>query len=122
MSSPIGSGGQYTPGSPQDQATRQQAAADSSNPLAAAAGAVGSSLLAGPLTMIFGAFTAGFYNSINVVLNASLYGIITAGGALICIIGLWGLSEEIPVLGDVTSGTGKVAKKGAEIAGLAALL
>jgi len=72
--------------------------------------------------MIFGAFTAGFYNSVNVILNTTLYGIITAGGALICIIGLWGLSEEIPVLGDVTSGIGKVAKKGAEIAGLAALL
>jgi len=122
MSSPVGSGGTYTPGSPEDIAARQKAAAQSANPLGAAAGALGSSLLAGPLTMIFGAFTAGFYNSVNVILNTTLYGIITAGGALICIIGLWGLSEEIPVLGDVTSGIGKVAKKGAEIAGLAALL
>jgi len=122
MSSPIGSGGTYTPGSPQDIAARQKAAAQSANPLAAAAGAVGSSLLAGPLTMIFGSLTASVYNTLNVILNSALYGIITAGGFIIMAFGLYSLSQDVPGMTGIGSGIVPVAKKAAKIVGLAALL
>lgn len=76
----------------------------------------------GPLTTIFAGLTAGWYNGINAIANTGLYGICTIGGFIIAAIGLMGLTKDVPILGGIGQGLGKVAKKGAEIAGLAAFV
>jgi hypothetical protein len=77
--------------------------------------------LFGPLTTIFAGITANFYNTCNNVLNSVWFAGCAVVGFIVCAIGLWGLTKDTP-LGGVTQGIGHVAKKGAEIVGLAALL
>lgn len=77
--------------------------------------------LFGPLTTMFAGITASVYNTINNVLNSVWFAGCAIVGFIVCAIGLWGLTKDTP-LGGVTQGIGHVAKKGAEIVGLAALL
>lgn len=85
-------------------------------------GAATGGLTAGPLTMIFGGITAGFYNTLNIVLNSALYGICTAAGFIIMAFGLYSLTQEIPGMAGIGKGIVPVAKKAAEIVGIGALL
>lgn len=92
-------------------------AADPNGPVAKGA----ASALFGPLTTIFAGITASVYNTINNVLNSVWFAGCAIVGFIVCGIGLWGLTKDTPI-GGVTQGIGSVAKKGAEIVGLAAIL
>lgn len=87
MSTPIGSGGQYFPGSPQDQATRAQAQQDSQNVLGSVGGAIGKATL-GALGIKSGL--------IDQLLNTVFYSVCAIAGISAMIMGLNLIVKEIP--------------------------
>lgn len=106
MSTPIGSGGQYTPGSPEDQAARQKAQAQSAN----AVGAAGSAIL-GSVYSFFGIK----HGAMDQFLNTAFYSLCAVGGVGMMMIGLNLLVKEVPGVGGVgsvvTGAVGGTAKK-----------
>jgi hypothetical protein len=97
-SPPIGSGGQYYPGSPEDNALRAQTAQQ--GVLGGAADAIGNDIgsaladafkgVAGPITAMFGIKEASLLNTLNELMNSAFYGVLALAGGLLC---AWGLYE-----------------------------
>jgi hypothetical protein len=87
MNSPIGSGGQYYPGSPQDQATRAQAQQQSQNLLGSVGGAIGKTVLGGL------GIKAGL---IDQILNTTFYSFCAVAGIGGMVMGLNLIVKEVP--------------------------